>query len=66
MSEGIANVDDSEIEITPEMIEAGAAEVACYSPEEMTTGMTAVAVFESMMSVYKRQLTKKMSAHGIA
>ena len=46
----------SEIEVTPAMIEAGAAEVACYSPEEMTTGMVAVAVFESMLSIHRLQL----------
>ena len=57
---------EREVEITPEMIEAGAAEVALYSPEETTTGATAVAVFEAMISVYKRHLTKKMSAHNIA
>ena len=55
-----------EIEITPEMIEAGAAEVALFSPEEMTTSVTAVAVFEAMISVSRRRLTKKVSTHGIA
>lgn len=64
--ERIANVGVSEIEITPEMIEAGAAEVAWYSPEEATTGATAVAVFESMITIYRHQLTKKMPAHNIA
>lgn len=35
-------------------------------PATMTTSMVAAAVFESMMSIHRKQLTKKMFAHGIA
>lgn len=42
-----------EIEITPEMIEAGAAEVACYSPEETTAAEVAAEVFRAMLRVQR-------------
>ncbi len=54
MSEDIANVDVSEIEVTPEMIEAGACEVAFHSPDLTNSQTTAVDVYLAMEKVRRR------------
>lgn len=44
-----------EIEITPEMIEAGASEVAAYSPETTTAEDVAIEVFRAMLKARSPQ-----------
>ena len=66
MSKGIASADVPEIEVTPEMIEAGASEVASYNPEEMTSEAAAVEVFLAMWATHKKNLAKNMAAKDVA
>ena len=49
MSEGIANVDVSEIEVTPKMMEVGAAELAAYDPRFDSQEDAARGVFLAMV-----------------
>lgn len=64
--------DIAEIEITPEMIEAGAAEVAAYSPETGTAQDAALAVFQAMLAARppviagSREQKDRLSALGEA
>ena len=49
MSEGIANADESEIRLTPEMIEAGALALARFSTYVSTLEDEAERVFREIM-----------------
>jgi hypothetical protein len=49
-----AGAPADEIEITPAMIEAGAVEVASYSPETGTAQEAAVDVFRAMLRAARR------------
>ncbi len=54
----IANVDVFEIDMTPQMIKAGACEVAFHSPDLTNNQTTAVGVYLAMEKV-RRWLTQK-------
>jgi hypothetical protein len=62
VSERIANApvsgDSDEIEVTPAMIEAGAGEVATYSPESSSCCEIAVDVYKAMETVRRRAIKK--------
>jgi hypothetical protein len=61
-SEGIANApisgETAEIEVTPAMVEAGAGEVATYSPENSSCYEIAVDVYKAMEMVRRRAIKK--------
>lgn len=54
MCEGIANVDVSEIEITPEMIAAGVPELLNYDPRYEPPEAAVERLFAVMVEAYKR------------
>ena len=56
MSEGIANANVSEIEITPEMIEAGVGVLLRYHRERSDEADVVREIFERMISVQDRCL----------
>ncbi len=47
--------DDSEIELTPEMIAAGATTLACFNPLEDSSEVFAEMIFEDMIKARKPQ-----------
>ena len=53
MSEGIANADVSEIEVTPEMIEAGSAVLLMYDPTEDAATEWVGEIYRAMVAVRK-------------
>lgn len=46
---------NEQIEITPEMIEAGESEPATYGPDRDGSSETVEAIFTAMMLVYRRR-----------
>ena len=57
MSEDIANVDDPEIEATPEMIEAGAREVLAYDRRVLDEYDLAEFVYDAMEKARNKKRT---------
>ena len=55
-----AGAPADEIEITPAMIEAGAAEVAMYSPETTDAASVAEDVFKAMLRASRRPSAKPL------
>jgi hypothetical protein len=51
-------MSDDEIEVTPEMIEAGATELAGYFPEGDSVETTVTTIFTAMWRAYLRGLRK--------